>query len=494
MASLGFLGWSFWQARRTGRVGILAWLQAVVLVAPWLVFFAFTASGIFLNPIILFAVLTLTTGAYIWIGRTLREAARLQELELRERYREQQLSVGEGGGEQTIPLEALESETVAIPKADQEGIRALFGIDTFFATESLPFRQGVLFKGNLRGDPEIVHQALSEKLQILFAGRYRLFLLADEENRPTMLVLPTERDPFDTRKVPTLVIVALGLLSAISVLLLSGSIYQVDPFVTPGGLWQIFPVTVGILLTLLAHEVAHRLQARRYGVRMSAPYFLPLLTPLPVPPTGFVLAPGTFGSLTRFSSPPPTRRALFDIALAGPAAGGLLSLACLVIGLFFSETTTQAVPFMPRPEGIGVLVGTLVRLIVGPIGAGELVLFHPLAVIGIVGLQITALNLLPAGQLDGGRIVQAVYGRKTARITGIVTLVILGVGGFFVSQFFYWAVIVFLFARAPERPALNELTETDARRDALAIVVLFVMAAVLLPLTPQIALRLGLGG
>ncbi|AGY59552.1 site-2 protease family protein [Gloeobacter kilaueensis] len=500
LGSFAFLGWGFVRARRAGRVGILAWLQAAILYLPWIGLFALFWTNVQINFGILIVILIATTGGYIWVGRLLRAAASDQEKQLRERYRAElearrQAASDSQDGEQPVQPSALLlelEEAVAIPDPDREQLQGIFGIDTFFATESVPFRQGILYKGNLRGETELVFRTLSEKLHALFGERYQLYLLADEENRPTVLVMPTERDPFQGRKVPAAFTAALLVLMFLAVLLICIP-NNVNPF-SPAGLLQGLPMAGGVLFTLFAHEVGHRWQAKRYGVRLSAAFFLPLLTPFPVPPSGFAVFPGTFGSLTRIDSPPPSRRALFDIAFAGPAVGGLVSLAFLLVGLLLSSVIATQGPLTIAPDSLNVLAGILVRVLLGPIAKGQFIDLHPFAVIGLVGLQITALSLLPAGQLDGGRIVQAVYGRRTARITGIVALVLLGFIGLFVPQYLYWAVVVLLFARTPERPCLNELSETDSRRDALAILALFAMAAILLPLSPQIALRLGLGG
>ena len=121
---------------------------------------------------------------------------------------------------------------------------------------------------------------------------------------------------------------------------------------------------------------------------------------------------------------------------------------------------------------------------------------HPLVVIGWLGLVITALNLLAAGKLDGGRIVHAIYGRKIARRTTLATLIILG----FVALFnpanpipLYWAVLILFLQRDLERPVQNELTEPDDSRAAWGLLSLFLMLATLIPLSVSLATRIGLG-
>ena len=123
-----------------------------------------------------------------------------------------------------------------------------------------------------------------------------------------------------------------------------------------------------------------------------------------------------------------------------------------------------------------------------------MVSIHPLVVIGWLGLVITAINLMPAGQLDGGRIVQSIYGRKTAGRTTVATLIVLGIATLANPLALYWAIVILVLQRNLERPALNELVEPNDARAALGLLVLFLMAATLLPLTPGLAGRLGIGG
>lgn len=491
LLSLGFLGWGLIQARRSGRAGFLIWLQGALLVLPWLVFLGLLATGLTLDPLALLVLLVATTGGYIWVGRLVRATLREQQEQLPRGTDRQEVRLDLPASIDDVNL----SEQSAIPEADLQTIRGFFGIDTFFVTESFPFRQGVIFKGNLRGKAALIYPVLSEKLQTYFQDRYRLLLVNDEEGKPAVIVVPTDQDPFQPQQVNVLVNVGLLVLTVFALVQMSALFIGVDVFTAPERIPETLPIACGVFAVLVVHELAHYWQAKRYGVKLGLAYPIPLLTPIAVPPLGFVLFPGSFGSFTRFESPAPDRKALFDISLAGPVAGGALALACLVVGLLLSGTTSQPGALVLEPEYLGVstLVGLLAGLLVGPVSEGQMVALHPLAVVGFLGLYITALTLLPSGKLDGGRIVQAVYGRKTARTTGIITLLLLAAAGIFFPQFLYWAAVLFVLGRSPERPPLDEITETDSRRDILALVALFAMAAVLLPLAPQFAARLGLG-
>ncbi|MEO1743017.1 MAG: site-2 protease family protein, partial [Cyanobacteria bacterium J06629_9] len=123
----------------------------------------------------------------------------------------------------------------------------------------------------------------------------------------------------------------------------------------------------------------------------------------------------------------------------------------------------------------------------------ELIDVHPLTIIGWLGLVITALNLMPAGQLDGGRIVQSIYGRRIAGRATVVTLILLALVALGNPLALYWAFVILFLQRGLERPCTDDLSEPDDARAALGLLVLFLMLAVLLPLTPSLAGRLGLG-
>ncbi len=171
----------------------------------------------------------------------------------------------------------------------------------------------------------------------------------------------------------------------------------------------------------------------------------------------------------------------------------MISLLLLIIGLLLSH---QGSLFQVPTEFFqgSILVGTLARAIIGSDLHNSLVDVNPLTVIGWLGLVITALNLMPAGVLDGGRIVQAIYGRKTAGRATIATLIILAIASLANPVAMYWAIAILFLQRDLERPSLNEITEPDDTRAALGLLALFLMICVLLPLTPALAGRLGIGG
>jgi membrane-associated protease RseP (regulator of RpoE activity) len=164
----------------------------------------------------------------------------------------------------------------------------------------------------------------------------------------------------------------------------------------------------------------------------------------------------------------------------------------LVIGLLLSHPGSLFQLPSQFFQG-SILVGTLARVVLGSALQSPVVDIHPLVVIGWLGLIITALNLMPAGQLDGGRIIQAIYGRKIAGRATIATLAVLALVSLGNSLAMYWAIVIVFLQREQERPSLNEISEPDDARAALGLLALFLMITTLIPLTPALAGRLGIG-
>ncbi|MEG4305854.1 site-2 protease family protein [Microcoleus sp. D3_18a_C4] len=492
LVALGILGWGFYRARPFGKLGILAWLQSVALMSPWLLFFGLFAAGIYLNLVAVLLLLVASTGLYIYLGRQLRKAAsdtllpRPDAAEVKSQS--DAFSAPESPrtpGPETIKIVTSspannESEIIPVPVEDLKAIKGIFGIDTFFATETIPYQDGVILKGNLRGDPEQVHSRLTASLEERLNDRYRLFLVENQDEKPVVIILPSTNDPQPTTVSQKILAVVLLLATIATSLETGGLLLGFDFFNSPARYLEVLPIAAGIWAVLGSGEIARRVLANRYNVGLSWPFFIP------------TLQIGCFGAIDRFESLLPNRKVLFDIAFAGSAAGGIVSVLMLVTGLLLSHPGSL---FQIPAEFFkgSVLVGTLAKVVLGSALQQQIVDVHPLVVIGWLGLVITAINLMPAGQLDGGRIVQAIYGRKIASRTTLATFVVLAIVSLVNPLALYWAIVILILQRNLERPSLNELTEPDDARAALGLLALFLMIAALLPLTPALAGRLGIG-
>ena len=225
-------------------------------------------------------------------------------------------------------------------------------------------------------------------------------------------------------------------------------------FTTQASLTHGFLYSLTIILILLGHEMGHYLMSRRYGIRSTLPFFLP-----------FPLSPfGTLGAVIRMESATSSRKALFDTGVAGPLASLLLSIPAIVIGLTLSEV----VPTSHLGEGtirLGdpLLFSFVQRLVLGEISENFDILLHPIGYAGWVGLFVTALNLLPVGQLDGGHIVYALFGSKSRVIFLVAIAVMAFITVFYNPGWFLLLILIILFGFRHPAP-LDDHTPVDGKR------------------------------
>jgi membrane-associated protease RseP (regulator of RpoE activity) len=496
--SLSLLGWGFYRARKLGKLGILSWLQVVALLLPWVAYFGLFLSGAFISFTLLLVLLVISSVAYISIGSQIRKIALDEQHNGKNKPpaidsnpdthsskldKPQSLSNASSSNNNAAKSQVAENKENKFKVGeDLKLIQGIFGIETFYATETLPYMEGIIFKGNMRGEASEVHQRLSATLRDRLGDKYDLFLLEGQEDKPVVIVLPHNSGEFIMTVPQKILIGILFIANVFTAMSLGAELQEIDLSQHPERYLATVPFAIGIVLILACREAALRWMSRKYDVRLSWPSFLPSLQL------------GSFGAFSRVLSNLPSRQVLFDLGIAPAVAGGLFSLVILVTGLFLSVNHNGGVEIPTQILHASVLVGGLAKLIMGDLLRIELVDINPLVILGWLGLVITALNLMPAGQLDGGRIVQAVYGRKTAGWTTIATLIFLTIAALINSLALYWGGIILVLLRDLERPMLNEVSELDGDRDALGIFALFWMLVTLLPMTSAVAEQLGIGG
>lgn len=201
----------------------------------------------------------------------------------------------------------------------------------------------------------------------------------------------------------------------------------------PAFLLQGLPFSLTLLTILMSHEMGHFLAARYYGVDVSLPYFLPAPTLI-----------GTMGAFIRIRSAIHSKRALFDIGIAGPLAGFVVLLAPLAVGLSLSRVAPGVVHHSDLIFGSPLLL-RLFESVAFPGVPAEDIYLHPVARAAWVGLLATALNLLPIGQLDGGHILYAFAGEKTRWLSRFFVALLIPMGFFFAYSWLVWAVLLFFF-------------------------------------------------
>jgi membrane-associated protease RseP (regulator of RpoE activity) len=240
-----------------------------------------------------------------------------------------------------------------------------------------------------------------------------------------------------------------------------------EPGLFPIGL----PYALSLLTILGVHELGHYAMARRHGVEVTLPYFIP-----------FPMGLGTLGAFIQMKSLIKTRRAIFDIGIAGPLAGLVIALPLLYFGV-----TTQSAPAdggnrLAVEAGSSMFLALLHELAYGADIGTTAVNLSPVAFAAWIGVLVTALNLLPVGQLDGGHIAYALFGRRHARVVSIATVSLMaGLGLVVWPGLLTWALIVTLIAGFSHMPALDDLTPPDGKRFALGVLTLALPILIVLP-------------
>ncbi|KAI3836872.1 hypothetical protein MKW98_005205 [Papaver atlanticum] len=376
------------------------------------------------------------------------------------------------------PLPGLKqlSESYRIPKETIDILKdQVFGFDTFFVTSYEPYETGILFKGNLRGTAAKSFERIKTRMEDKFGDEYKLFLLINpEDDVPVAVVVPKMTLQPESTAVPEWVAAgAFGLVTVFTLLLRNVPELQTNLLsvfdnvdLLRGGLSGAF-VTACILGV---HELGHILVARSAGIKLGVPYFIPSWQI------------GSFGGITRIINIVPNREDLLKFAAAGPVAGFSLGFALLLLGFF-----------LPPSDGIGVvvegnvfhesfLVGGIAKLLLGDVlREGTPISINPLVIWAWAGLLINAINSIPAGELDGGRVSLALWGRKASnRLTG-VSIALLGLSSLFNNVSFYWVVLIFFLQRGPIAPLSEEISDPDNKFIGLGITVLTLGLLVCLP-------------
>ena len=259
----------------------------------------------------------------------------------------------------------------------------------------------------------------------------RFFLRKKQEEQPVWA--EGEKDSYPDAPPPKPRIWANVLLFFLTLLttLFAGALQEgVNLLENPGLIYRGIPFSFSLMGILLAHELGHYLAARRHGLNVTLPYFIPA--------PSFI---GTFGAIIKMRAPVRDRRMLMDVGAAGPLVGVFVAIPLLIAGLRFSEVRLiQGEAGMNL--GSSLLLSLLSRIVVGPLPEGYDIVIHPVGFAGWIGLLVTALNLLPVGQLDGGHVAYALFGEWQNRISKFVygALIFLGIFGW--QGWLVWAVLL----------------------------------------------------
>ncbi len=257
--------------------------------------------------------------------------------------------------------------------------------------------------------------------------------------------------------------------------MVSGALFEgIDIFRHPAMILRGAPFSFSLLLILGTHELGHYLASRSHGVITTLPMFIPAP---PIPPMI-----GTFGAVIRIKSPITSKNELVDIGASGPLTGFVFAIIVTAIGLKFS--TIVPIAYSEGSVGLGssLIFKALSYLVLGPMPEGSDVMLHPVAFAGWIGFFITAMNLLPLGQLDGGHIVYAIIGRRHRLFSYAMIAMLIALGVWKWPGWIVWAILITVIGlRHPSVEDQHEPMDPRRRRTTTAALLVFILTFIPTP-------------
>ncbi len=480
MLSLG--SFTYWTIKRSvaNITRTPVWLLWLVLMAPVLIWSGWTlvqGQDTQLPLILMFGPFIICPMLYFMLvqwGRSEPTQAENRELENQ---------TPASANRQTSPLGREASTLRPITKQEETDLRNCFPWGVYYL-QNVEYRpQAVLCRGQLRTNPEAAYQTIRENIEAEFGNRFFVVFQESFNGKPFFALVPNPQAQLKATGESERVTRPLYALGLLLVTLLTTTVigaqmagvttqqWQADPAIFLRGL----PYALSLMAILSIHELGHYAAAKFYKMRTTLPYFIPM---------PFFL--GTFGAFIQMRSPVPNRKALFDIGIAGPIAGLLVTLPLLIWGLAHSQVVSlddasgllNFEAFNPR---FSFLLTLLSKWAIGSkLTPAMAIQLHPVAIAGYIGLIVTAFNLMPVGQLDGGHIVHAMFGQRTGAAIGQIARLLMLLLAFIESDLLLWAILL-IFLPVADEPALNDVSELDNWRDFWGLMALVILATIVLP-------------
>jgi Zn-dependent protease len=249
----------------------------------------------------------------------------------------------------------------------------------------------------------------------------------------------------------------------------SGALFSADNIVM-----GTLTFTLPLMAILGVHELGHFFMARRRKVAASLPFFIPSFPPL-----------GTFGAFISLRDPIPNKKALIEIGAAGPICGLLLAIPLAILGLVLTNDGAKLAPHNVTGDVVGVSFPLLYSWLEQLFPITGDYLLHPTAFAAWVGILVTALNLLPVGQLDGGHIARALLGNKTRYLSWAVAAILIGLSLLYTGWFLFAMLVILIGVRHP--PPLNDISPLDLKRKLIGVLAFVVLIIAFVP-QPMVAI------
>ncbi|MEB3338717.1 MAG: site-2 protease family protein [Leptolyngbyaceae bacterium] len=385
------------------------------------------------------------------------------------------------------------AETRLLDKTEEANLQNCFPWSVYYLQKVEQRLQAVVCRGQLRSTPEVAYKTIRENIEARFGDRFLVIFQEGFNSKPFFALVPnpqaqtsgqasdqvpgqskSKSDPLNRPLVALGLLVATVFTTTVAGIELAG--VSAEALRANSNLWLTgLPYALSLVTILGVHELGHYFTARFYKMRAALPYFIP------VP---FFL--GTFGAFTQIRSPVPNRKALFDLSISGPLAGLVVTLPLLMVGLALSQVVplpakATSLDFNAFNPSVSLLVMLLSKVVLGgALTLDSAIKLHPVAIAGCLGLIVTALNLMPVGQLDGGRIVHAMFGQRTGAAIGQVSRLLVLALSLVQPELLIWAILLF-FMPILNEPTLNDVSELDNQRDLWGLLVLGLLLVIILP-------------
>lgn len=474
---LGLITYFIVQQRVAGITRTPAWILWLVMMTPALVLSAWTLIYRDRKPIPLELVIGLFVSC-LFLYWTLIQWGRITSSST--------VDTSTATDEDSAAIAVPETKTETMPlrpidKAEEVSLQGCFPWSIYYL-QNIEYRpQAVICRGQLRTTPEVAYQTIRENIAAQFGDRFFVIFQEGQNGKPFFALVPNpqaqrkQNEETLTRPGLALGLLLVSLLTSTLVGMEIAGVTSQQFQDNPALFWQGLPYAIALVTIFGVRELGHYWGAKSHKVRATLPYFIP------VP---FFI--GTFGAFIQIRAPIPNRKALFDLGWSGSLAGFAVTLPFLLWGLAHSTV----VPLPDKPEQVNLqalnptfslLLTLLSRLMLGnELTAKSAIQLDPVAVAGFIGLALTAFHLMPIGQLDGGRIVHAMYGQRSGAAIGQIARLLLLLLSIVQPSLLLWAIILFLIP-VNDEPALNDVTELDNRRDLLGLVALGILLLIILP-------------
>ncbi|USR92255.1 site-2 protease family protein [Phormidium yuhuli AB48] len=452
------------------------WLLWLVMMTPAVVLIIWAEATPEDGGVPAWGAIALMTGCfilYLWLlyrGRTTPE---------------EQAKTRVTAPELSSSLTPLKEQLRPIAPGEETQLRNCFNWSVY-ALHQLEYRpQAVICRGQLRTTPDRAYRTIRDNIEQKFGDRFLVVLQEGENQKPLFVLAPNpkqhtqsaESDPTEQPAIALgLFLITLFTSTTVGVELagIESDRWQADPRLLLQGL----PYACSLLGVLGIRELGRYAIARRHQLETSLPYFIP-----------FPMFLGTLGAFLRIRSPIPNRKVLFDTSIVGPLLTLLVSFPLLLWGLSQSQ-------LVPASEASGILnfqelIPTFslllslcsALLLPGSLDPSQAIELQPVAIVGYLGIILSAFTLMPIGRLDGGQMVHAMFGRRTALAIGQISRILILLLALLHPELLLWAILLFLIPLR-DSPALNDVSELDNKRDVLGLISLFLLALILLPV-PQ---------